>query len=136
MVDAKEKQGFLTPELQGRFKEGDRVPFLEELGIPSRIGKQGEAEWALIDRSIAQADFFSPYVDYRIEKDERVRHAIFKMWHLFMQALLGEPLSLMGQPVGSIPHNEDLVITIPGEPSPTYWTVAPKAVQSAAFYSA
>lgn len=124
----KENQGLLGLG----FKPGQPVPPLAELGIPSRVGEEGDVEWMVhgpIDFWLDQSYDFRSYLWRR---RDWVLQAIFRAWNSFSLALLGYPVRLNfgGWPIESLP--------VPYEPGQiqTLWEKAPRSVQKIIFASA
>lgn len=86
-----QKQGFLA--LPG-MEVGQEVPLFKELGIPSRIGPEGEALWQIKPIDLFYLDREEPYRDYLWKKWDWILHAMFRGWNMLLRALDGNPSRL------------------------------------------
>lgn len=124
---AEQKQGLLAYG----YNPGDRLTFLDSLGIPNRVGEQGEVQWQVLDYYLFWLNATDPYRSYLFAKDDRIYHSIFRGWNLFLRALDGNPIRLQYSwniPELPTPDRADQV--------PTLWEAGSHQVQKMALISA
>ncbi|MBI4125216.1 MAG: hypothetical protein HY609_02425 [Deltaproteobacteria bacterium] len=86
----REKQGFLALGLN----PGEPIPLFDKLGIPSRVGQEGEALWQIRSLDLFLLDAAEPYRGYGQGKLGWILNSIFRGWNLFLRALNGDPIRL------------------------------------------
>lgn len=121
-----EKPGFLALG----FQPGQAVPLFEQLGIPSRIGQEGEALWQVLP-DLYELNRNEPYGTYIWKKWDWILNAMFRGWNLFLRALDGNPIRMNYSWNAPILPGPDLPSQVP-----TLFEPAPYQAQKMALTSA